>query len=121
MPGKKVFLVEDDINLVDLFAEALSLWGFVVEIANQPEAVVTTALVYLPDIILLDGVLQQQNTVPICQELKHQQETQAIPVIFISGHQKVKTWAKEAQADGFLLKPISILDLVAVIQQWVGE
>lgn len=119
MSGKKVFLVEDDIDLAEAFAEALSLEGFDVETTSRAEAVVATASAYQPDIILLDGLLNQHNTVPICRELKSQLETREIPVILVSGHHQAQTWAREAQADGVLPKPVSIPELMDTMQDWI--
>ena len=119
MAGKKVFLVEDDADLAEAFAEALSLEGFVVETTNRAEVVVSTASAYQPDIILLDGLLNYQNTVPICRQLKSQQDTHEIPVILVSGHHEAKSWALEACADAVLPKPVSIPELVSTMQDWI--
>ncbi|MBZ0307975.1 MAG: response regulator [Anaerolineae bacterium] len=120
MTGKKVFLVEDDLELAEAFVEALSLEGFIVETTNRAEMVVSTALAYQPDIILMDGILNHQNTVSICQQLKNLHDTQEIPVILVSGHHEAKTWMQEAQADALLPKPLSIPELVITIEHWIG-
>jgi DNA-binding response OmpR family regulator len=120
MATKKVFLVQEDVQLSAVVTSVLNLEGFTVETTSRVECILSTASAFQPDIIVLDDLLQQQNTMPICKQLKSQQATRDVPVIVVSSHPHEHAWTHEAQANGVLSKPVSFFDLLDTLQSFIA-
>ncbi|MBU4439839.1 MAG: response regulator, partial [Firmicutes bacterium] len=83
-----------------------------IEIAKQED----------PDVILLDIVMPGMDGFEVCQHLKADQETQEIPVIFVTaikGDREHRILALESGAEAFLAKPIDESELTAQIRAMV--
>lgn len=109
---KKILLVEDDKNIVELVEYILAEYGFKVRShvtgLNVPEVVTE----YNPDLILLDIRLPGKTGTEICKELK---QTFDIPVILFSAEPDHKRLVKEYNADSFLEKPFDITELITSV------
>jgi len=57
-----------------------------------------------PNLIILEALLPSVDGFKVCQQLKGDPETKAIPVLFYTVL-RAETRARQAGADGFLLKP----------------
>jgi two-component system phosphate regulon response regulator PhoB len=119
MPTKKVFLIQDASQLTAVVMEVLHLEGFAVETTDQAECILSTAANFHPDIIVLDDCFHQQNTLPVCKQLKSQSETRDIPVIIVSNDPQAAAWTRETGAASVLAKPISFFDLMDTVQSYV--
>lgn len=71
-----------------------------------------------PDIILLDVVMPEMDGFEICTRLKNDENTQDIPVIFVSGLDATvdKTKGFNAGAVDYITKPLELEELEARIQ-----
>ena len=109
---KKILLVEDDENFVEIVKYILTTYGFEVHThttgLNVPEIVEK----YNPNLILLDINLPGKLGTQVCKELK---QTSAIPIILFSTHPDQQKVVKECDADGFLEKPFDINELIGSI------
>lgn len=82
---KSTILIVDDTphNLGVLF-EYLNSYGFKVLVAIDGESALEQAAYTKPDIILLDVMMPSIDGFEVCQRLKANQETEDIPVIFMT-------------------------------------
>jgi signal transduction histidine kinase len=82
---KSTILIVDDTphNLGVLF-EYLTTYGFKVFVAIDGESALEQAAYTKPDIILLDVMMPSIDGFEVCQRLKANQETEDIPVIFMT-------------------------------------
>lgn len=71
----------------------------------------------MPDVILLDVMMPEMNGYQVCEHLKHDIETQFIPVIMVTALSGRNDWISgiEAGADEFLTKPVNKLELLTRI------
>lgn len=72
-----------------------------------------------PDVILLDVVMPGMDGFEVCHQLKKDDQTSDIPVIFLTalkGDRDNRIKALEAGAEGFLTKPIDETELIAQIR-----
>jgi DNA-binding response OmpR family regulator len=77
--------------------------------ANNGPAALNLAAVEAPDLILLDVMMPGMNGYEVCRRLKSEQETSAIPVIFITGlgDLEAETRGLELGAVDYITKPLN--------------
>ena len=112
----RILLVEDDINLAETLAEAITDQRYVVDIALDGES----ALDYLKsldyDLLLLDVMLPDLNGVDLCQKLRSQGKQ--MPILMITALDTVsdKITGLDAGADDYIIKPVDLGELFARIR-----
>ncbi len=112
---KKVLVVDDDAEIVDLMVEVLSRDGrFDVKTATSGyEAGIQTQR-FRPDCILLDYMLPDVNGNVVCHTIRKNPEFENIRIIIVSGvikQEEIDQLLKSGAQD-FVKKPFDINDLV---------
>ncbi|MEO7294348.1 MAG: response regulator [Ginsengibacter sp.] len=109
---KKVLLIEDDINTIELVKHILATYGFTVYTHLTGLKVDEVVKVCQPDLILLDVRLPGKPGTQVCKELK---QTSNIPIILFSAEADEKQLVNQCNADAFLGKPFDINELIISI------
>ena len=75
-----------------------------------------------PDVILLDVEMPEMDGYEVCQKLKADAATQAIPVLFVTGHTQPEQEAKGMAlgAIGYISKPVEPSVVLAKVAQAVS-
>ncbi|MGA2172204.1 MAG: response regulator [Sedimentisphaerales bacterium] len=112
---KKVLIVDDDAEIVDLLVDVLSRDGrFEVKTATSGyEAGIQTQR-FRPDCILLDYMLPDVNGNVVCHTIRRNPEFENIKIIIVSGvikQEEIDQLLKSGAQD-FIKKPFDITDLV---------
>jgi DNA-binding response OmpR family regulator len=81
---KKILMVEDDIFLRKLYRDQLTRKGFQFTEAINGEEGTNKIISEHPDLVLLDLMLPLKNGFDVLKEIKHNKDTENIPVIIIS-------------------------------------
>lgn len=82
---KKILLIEDDKNLIEMYETAFELEGFEVEKAlNGDEGLKVLAKKEKPDIILLDILMPGMNGFSFLKEVKKKKTLKSIPVLLLT-------------------------------------
>lgn len=120
--GKKqdytVLAVDDNLLNLKLIEKALTKEGYRVFIAdNGPEAR-AVAKREKPDLVLLDIEMPGENGFDVIEKLKDDPETNAIPVIFLTGVIEVDSKLKgfELGAVDYITKPFHPLEVLARVR-----
>jgi CheY-like chemotaxis protein len=79
-----IMVVDDNLGNLELISEYLNRAGFQVVIVQQSIQVIQQAEIHRPDMILLDVVMPKINGFDLCQQLKVNEMTKDIPVIFMT-------------------------------------
>ena len=79
-----ILLVDDDVTLRELLADALEREGFAILQAGNGEEGVAAALAGKPDLVISDIVMPEMNGWELCQTLRTLPSTKAIPFLFLS-------------------------------------
>ncbi len=111
---KKVLLIEDDRFLRGLYQRKLEKAGFDVFLASTGMEGLEQAMAQSPDIILLDFNLPELNGEGVLEELRKNQRTSKIPVIFltnVSDEENIKKILAEGAQD-YLIKTHNLPDEV---------
>lgn len=114
---KKIYIVEDDIDISELIQYLLTDVGFEVSACSNLTDFRVQMDTHLPDLILLDIMLPDGNGQDLCRQMKLDAETLHIPILLMSAHANGRAIAKEACADDFISKPFDINELTAKVQQ----
>ena len=112
---KKILVVDDDAEIVDLLVEVLSRDGrFDVQTATSGyEAGIQTQR-FRPDCILLDYMLPDVNGNVVCHTIRKNPEFENIRIIIVSGvikQEEIDQLLKSGAQD-FIKKPFDINDLI---------
>ena len=121
MNNKKVLILDDDMDILQICSIVLKKKGFDVSTLNNSNQVVERVRNYHPDVILMDNWIPGPGGIEATRELKNTPDLQSIPVIFFSANSNVTQLAKEAQADYFLQKPFDITELEAIVQVAINQ
>ena len=115
----KVLIVDDDVDIVNLFEQFLKLEGheIVAKAFNGEEALeLYKTLQNAPDIILMDHRMPLKNGLEVTKELLTINPN--INIVFISADYAIREKAIEAGAIDFLEKPIDFSTLFSIIKKY---
>ncbi len=85
----KILIVDDTPANIALLSEILENKGYQISAARDGQKALKIAQHILPDLILLDIMMPNMNGFETCEQLKNQESTRDIPVIFISAKTEV--------------------------------
>jgi len=119
--NKKVLILDDDIDILQICSIVLKKKGFDVSTLNSSNQIVEHVRTHQPDVILMDNWIPGPGGIEATKELKNTPDLQSIPVIFFSANSNVTQLAKEAHADYFLQKPFDITELEAIVQMALSQ
>jgi two-component system phosphate regulon response regulator PhoB len=118
MADKKILVIEDEPDLVELITFNLQREGFQVTSAGTGEDGLRKVSSDKPDLIVLDIMLPGINGLDICRTLKGDIETRHIPVVMLTARNEdidIVT-GLEIGADDYITKPFSPRVLTARIR-----
>jgi two-component system alkaline phosphatase synthesis response regulator PhoP len=112
---RHVLVVEDDRDISDLIAHALRKAGYAVETLANGSAVMAHVRANAPDAIVLDVMLPGMDGMLVCQALRNEPATAAIPIIMLTarGEEADRIAGLELGADDYVTKPFSPKELAA--------
>lgn len=104
-----ILLIDDD-KMTHKFIESQLEDNFNLHHAYNGDEGMSSALAKPVELILLDIEMPGQNGYQVCEKLKQTPQLKKIPVIFLSGKNKVEEILKgyEAGADDFIVKPFDM-------------
>jgi len=110
-----ILVVDDKPNNLRLLANILSEQGYVVRPLRDGRMVLPSVLNQRPDLILLDIRMPEMDGFEVCQQLKANEKTRDIPVIFISALQDVAEKIKGLSlgAVDYIIKPFQTEEVLA--------
>jgi len=119
MPAKKILIIEDDRDIVNLVKLTLELEGFEVFAAFDGQEGWERIESQRPDSILLDLRLPKLDGFQVLKRLKSNQATSRIPIVILTATAQKKSIARglAAGADAYITKPFEPLELVQKICQ----
>lgn len=120
---KKILFIDDNDHLREEIIEALKFEGFdVLSAGNGPEGI-EVAKSQLPHLILCDIRMPEMDGFEVYRRLRAEAITSSIPFIFLTAIAEADEVRKGMSlgADDYLVKPISLKDLIKSIQQKISK
>ncbi|MFO0702731.1 MAG: response regulator [Candidatus Andersenbacteria bacterium] len=116
---KKIFLVEDDLFLSDMYRTKFELGGYEMPHAEDGDVAVRLIKEAKPDVVLLDIVLPKKSGFEVLKDLKADPETKDIPVVMLtnlSQKDDVDKGLKLGAADYIIKAHFTPADVVSKIE-----
>lgn len=106
----KILVVDDYAENVELVQELLTTNGYQVTTAYSGEEALEKIHREIPDLILLDIMMPKMDGYEVCEELRKDEETKDIPIIFVTAKTEVKDWTHaifNVGVNSYITKPIN--------------
>ena len=123
MPKKKIFIVDDQEDILLLLKDFLASHDFEVMVLKEPKNILNSIILFKPDLILLDLLMPDLGGFEICEILNKNLQTREIPIIIISGLGNLADVKKAYRlgAVGYFVKPFSLSDLFTKITKTINN
>jgi DNA-binding response OmpR family regulator len=110
-----VLIVEDDPDIAELIRHYLERSGHTVEILFSGASVMPRLRSQIPDLVVLDLMLPDFDGLMVCQAMRTDPKTAAIPIIMVTarGDEADRIRGLELGADDYVTKPFSPKELAA--------
>lgn len=119
----KILIVEDDVNLRDIYAARFQADNFEVVTAVNGEEALSVAVKEKPDLILLDLMMPKISGFDVLDIIRSTPQTAKMKVVIMTAldQESDKARAKAIGADGYLVKSQdTIEDVVAAVKTALG-
>ena len=123
MPPKRILLVDDYPDALEIWGLYLRSLGYEVATADDGLKAVEQARRHMPDVIVLDLELPGITGFEAALRLRHAPDTCEIPLIAATGYSHVKqlNQARESGFDSIVVKPCEPTTLVAEIERLLQQ
>lgn len=119
--NKKVFIFDDNLEILELCTEILNDLGCDVKTSPTTHRVEQQVQEYQPELILMDNWLPDIPGVEATRLIKANKELKDIPVIYFSANSDIDALADQAGADDFLAKPFDIDHFETMVKKYLSK
>ena len=104
----RVLIVDDEPGNIKILSSLLA-GDYALSVASSGAQALQVAAAQLPDIVLLDMVMEEMDGIQVCEALKADEKTRDIPVIFVTSMSDAANEERgfDAGAVDYISKPIS--------------
>lgn len=113
-----IYVVEDDDNIREIETIALKNSNYLVKAFARATDFYRALNDILPDLVLLDVMLPDENGCDIVRQLRSQSATKRLPVIMVTAKTSEMDMVKglDDGADDYIKKPFSVLELLSRVK-----
>ncbi len=118
MNGKKILIVDDEQDIIDLLAYNFKKQDMIVFTAANGETAIHLAEKHLPDVILLDVMLPDIDGIEVCEEIRKHPSLKNCLILFLSarGEDYSQIAGYKVGADDYIVKPVKLKILTEKIR-----
>jgi two-component system cell cycle response regulator DivK len=120
MTAPQVIVAEDNERNMKLFRDVLQASGYRTLEATTGERAVELVIEHGPDLVLMDIQLPDIDGVEALDRLRADERTASVPVLALTAQAMEGDRERFLAAgfDGYLSKPVNIVDLVATVKRY---
>ncbi|MEM9273032.1 MAG: response regulator [Cyanobacteria bacterium P01_F01_bin.143] len=106
--GKKIMIVDDDIELLKILPTLLKPWGFKLTTLDDPRQFWDVLQAITPDLLVLDIEMPYLSGIELCKVLRTHTYWCRLPVLFLSVHtdKNISNQVFASGANDFVNKPV---------------
>lgn len=120
---KKILIVEDEPDILEVVRIALDRSPYDIELATTGEEALNKIAASRPDLMLLDIMLPGVSGLEVCQQLKNDPKTEGIHIIILTA----KAQRRDVRAgyaagcDDYIVKPFNTIALIERVKHILGN
>ncbi|HIK29994.1 MAG TPA: response regulator [Oscillatoriales cyanobacterium M59_W2019_021] len=120
--AKDILIVDDTPDNIRFLSMMLLEQGYNVRKAINGKMALTAVQTVIPDLILLDINMPEMSGYEVCQQLKADDRTRSIPVIFLSALDDISDKVKAFQVGGsdYISKPFQFEEVLARVENQIA-
>ena len=120
---RRILAVDDDPSALGAIQGILLQGGFEVKATTSGDEALSWLESNNADIVLLDVVMPGLSGYEVCERIRANPKTKAVPVVFLTGlgHEEDRTEGKRAGSDLYLQKPVLATNLLRMIGIFLGD
>ena len=121
--GKRVLVVDDELEILELLRDVLSYEGYEVDVARDATAALESIKASIYDAALLDFNLPDMDGVMLHQRIRQMDPELAARCVFMSGLVQSDSNLDyySSQSSGFLSKPFDVANVLRVVRGLIEE
>ena len=110
-----IYIVEDDVNIREIESFALKNSGYTIEDFDCAKDFFARIRDKVPDLVLLDIMLPDEDGLEIVKKLRKKAETRMVPIIMVTAKtsEMDKVKGLDIGADDYLTKPFGVMELIS--------
>lgn len=118
--GKKILVVDDDIEIIDAVRYALEGSGYEVVVARDGNQGLALAEREDPDLMILDMMMPKRSGFLVLEKLRRLRD-EPLPVIMITGNEgsRHKAYAELLGVNDYIRKPFAMDRLLAAVNRMI--
>jgi two-component system alkaline phosphatase synthesis response regulator PhoP len=115
---RRVLIVEDDKDIVELVRYNLEKEGYQVSVAQDGLTALSALKKSAPDFLILDLMLPKLPGLEVCREIRKDEALNRLPILMLTarGEEADRVVGLEMGADDYVTKPFSPRELVARVK-----
>jgi len=120
---KRVLVVDDEPDIVEIVACLLEGEGYETLVARDGIEAVEVAEAERPDLVLLDVMMPEMNGYQVCRLLRAKPEFRDTPVVMLTAkaQQSDQFWGLDSGATAYLTKPFDNRELLRTVGELIAS
>ncbi len=121
--GKKILIVDDDLQILKMINKILSSNGYKIEEALDGFEVGAKTMQFKPDLMILDLYMSGMDGFEVCERIKENPKTSHIKIIAYTGFDTKENRDRimKAGADDYLIKPVKKSVMIQSIEALLDQ
>ena len=118
MSKKKILVIDDELELVDMLKIRLEANNYEVVTAGDGEEGMAKAKSEKPDLIILDIMMPKKDGYTFIKEMRAEQGIKSTPVVILTAKAKMKDLFAIEGAKDYIVKPFEATELLEKIARY---
>ena len=115
---ERIYIIEDDENIMNLLKIALEGFGYAAEGFETAEEGLARMREEKPDLVIFDWMLPGMDGTEAIKEVRNTEQLKYVPIMLLTAKEKEldKVVGLDCGADDYMVKPFGVLELSARIR-----
>lgn len=121
MAGKKILIVDDDQDFLQLLEFDIKKHGYTVVSASNGEEGLEKAKAEKPDLIILDIKMPKMDGYTFVRRLKKDEDTKEVPLIVLTSYEPMKDMFQLEGVKDYFVKSVDMQGLMKAVDSYLKE